>query len=85
MIETKAPSPTHCPQCDSDRIVPVVYGKPSQAMIEGQERGEIMLGAGGMYVGCPNRGCALCRYKWFDERVRLQSLARIVKNVAQKV
>ena len=47
-----------CPQCGSSNSIPIIYGKPSQALAEKAERGEVVLG------GCivtPDRNLFRCK------------------------
>ncbi len=38
------PSPTECPDCGSNAILPVCYGSPGPEMLDEARRGEIILG-----------------------------------------
>jgi len=39
------PDKPACPQCSqSDRVIPIVYGRPTKALLEQMGRGEIELG-----------------------------------------
>ena len=55
-----------CPKCDAAAVVPLVYGKPGPELIARAERGEVRLGIGVMFDGCPNRACKSCRHTWLE-------------------
>jgi hypothetical protein len=53
-----------CPKCSSGEVIPVVYGKPTDELVEQWRRGEVELG------GCCNREngpvwhCKACGNCW---------------------
>ncbi|MDI6719864.1 MAG: hypothetical protein QMD46_09670 [Methanomicrobiales archaeon] len=53
-----------CPNCGSDRVIPIRYGMPSCRMCEEEQKGRLILG------GCmPHRNnchCKACGHEWAD-------------------
>ena len=53
-----------CPQCDSKNIAVIEFGFPSPEMIEGSDRGEIVLGGCCVTEDDPEWHCKDCEYEW---------------------
>lgn len=55
-----------CPECGSDRVVPIVYGMPSSETFEKAERGEVAIGGCCLVhdpdgeLAMPDRSCRAC-------------------------
>ncbi|MCA1706318.1 MAG: hypothetical protein LC808_24855 [Actinobacteria bacterium] len=59
-----------CPNCGSERIVPMLFGLPAHQAGDAWERGELELG-GCMAWGDerdPHWHCKACGHEWFDGR-----------------
>jgi len=75
-----------CPQCGSERAVPIVYGMPGGETIEASERGELVLGGCVVSDDDPEWSCLGCWTQWSDaavwpgpppeEKARLQAKGR---------
>lgn len=50
-----------CPNCGSDKVVPIIFGKPGQELIESADRGEVKLGGCSMPASRPKRYCKDCK------------------------
>ena len=58
-------NPPKCPRCSSDEVLPIAYGMPSEEMFEEAERGEIVLGGCGRFIGLsPDYTCQNCGHEW---------------------
>jgi len=53
-----------CPECGSARTIPVVYGKPSDELVERWRKGEIQLGGCCRSEDGPTLHCPDCGYCW---------------------
>lgn len=51
-----------CPNCGSDRVLPVVYGLPSPELLDMAMQGFVMLG--GCSVGLSDWSCNYCHHEW---------------------
>ena len=60
---TTRPTP-HCPGCNSQRVVPIVFGYPTPDAMEAVEEGKIMLGGCIVEEGNPNWHCKDCDHEW---------------------
>ena len=58
-----------CPKCGSDATATIVYGFPSEELMEEAERGEVHLGGCCVTDNDPQWRCADCGYGWRDEAV----------------
>ena len=47
-----------CPHCGSSNNIPIIYGKPSDALLEKAEKGEVVLGG---CVMTPDRNLYRCK------------------------
>lgn len=59
--ETAAPP---CPSCNSERVVPIVFGYPGPAMLDQMEAGKIMLGGCLVDEDNPEWHCKDCEHDW---------------------
>ncbi len=59
--------PRRCPRCDSDEVVPILYGMPSPEMVEASRRGEMALGGCVVFPEAPNRTCRNCGHEWRED------------------
>ena len=53
-----------CPKCDSADVARIEYGFPSPEMIEGSDKGEIVLGGCCVEVNDPEWHCKDCEHEW---------------------
>ncbi len=53
-----------CPKCDSEKVVPIVYGFPTDETMEAARRGEVSLGGCIIMGDDPNRECQDCGHQW---------------------
>lgn len=53
-----------CPNCDSEEIIPIVYGLPGPEMMEESLRGEIALGGCIVFPDNPEWLCTNCEEAW---------------------
>lgn len=60
-----------CPQCQSKKLIQVVYGYPDPELMEQIKRGEVT--SGGCFVGefSPNWHCKNCGLEFFKTRDKL--------------
>ena len=55
---------THCPNCNSIKVIPIRYGLPSSAMLESQKRGKIACGGCVVNDDSNTRHCTSCEHSW---------------------
>ena len=53
-----------CPKCDSDKVVQIVFGYPSDELFESADRGEVSLGGCCVEVDDPEWHCDDCENEW---------------------
>lgn len=53
-----------CPKCQSKNIAAIVFGFPSPEMIEGEDKGDIVLGGCCVEVDDPEWRCKDCEHEW---------------------
>lgn len=53
-----------CPECGSDRVVPIVYGLPDGELTGAFLRGEAAIGGCLVTGDDPSRACRACGHKW---------------------
>jgi hypothetical protein len=53
-----------CPSCDTDNVVPIVYGYPDPETMESSERGELSLGGCCVTENDPEWHCKKCEHEW---------------------
>ena len=57
-------APSRCPRCNSDEVVPILYGMPSPEMVEESRAGRVALGAREAWPEAPDWRCVVCAYEW---------------------
>ena len=62
-----------CSRCDSEDVVYIVYGYPSEEMVERSLRGDVVLGSSTVWPEAPNRTCQQCGYEWAKKKVLRRS------------
>ncbi|MDQ3315997.1 MAG: hypothetical protein M3522_01540 [Actinomycetota bacterium] len=55
---------TACPKCGSEDGLPIIYGMPSEEMVEESIAGLVALGGCAFWPGSPNRTCSNCGHDW---------------------
>ena len=60
-----------CPRCASQDVIWVVYGLPSEEMIEESIAGRVALGGCAVWPGSPNHTCRNCGHEWRTEEAGL--------------
>jgi predicted Zn-ribbon and HTH transcriptional regulator len=55
---------TRCPQCHSEDLVRIVYGMPSEEMVEESVAGRVALGGCLVWPDAPDYTCQNCGYEW---------------------
>ena len=64
MIDRNEPNRNRrCPECGSERVVPIVYGFPTPELERRAERGEVALG-GCLLPADATRYCSDCDSEW---------------------
>lgn len=53
-----------CPKCNSQKIVPIIYGMPCFELAEKENNGEVKLGGCVGLEGNPKWHCKNCEYEW---------------------
>ena len=59
-----------CPSCDSNNVVPIVYGMPGSELMEQAERGEVILGGCVVTDNDPGLYCKDCGSEFYQEEGR---------------
>jgi hypothetical protein len=60
-----------CPRCSSDEVLRVVYGLPSEEMIEESIAGRVLLGGCVVWPEAPDWQCVVCGHEWRGDEARL--------------
>ena len=55
---------TRCPRCNSEDVVPIVYGYPGDELTEASMRGEVALGGCVVFPDAPEYTCKNCGHEW---------------------
>ena len=55
-----------CPECQSETVVPIVYGKPGPELRDRADRREVKLGGCIVMPDAANRFCFDCNTRWLD-------------------
>ena len=68
-MKRKAP---RCPECGSEKTVPILYGYPAPDAFESEKRGEVILGGCIVSKFSPKWHCNDCGNNWgsIEERFR---------------
>ena len=53
-----------CPGCQSDEVIPIVYGMPSEELLARQSEGRVIIGGSCVSFGNPRWFCKKCGKKW---------------------
>jgi hypothetical protein len=53
-----------CPKCQSENVLDIMYGYPSNEAIKKRDRGEIVLGGCCIDRNNPRWACDRCNYRW---------------------
>ena len=53
-----------CPTCNSEQVIPIVYGFPSSKLIEEADKGLAALGGCVVDANNPKWKCMACKRKW---------------------
>lgn len=56
-----------CPSCNSNNVVPIVYGMPASELMEQAERGEVKLGGCVVTGEDPGLYCQDCGREFYKE------------------
>ena len=56
-----------CPQCGSDKVVPVIYGMPTSELDDDEKAGKVRLGGCCVSLDSPDLACNNCGLKWSDQ------------------
>ncbi|MHC4469600.1 MAG: hypothetical protein ACYTDY_00290 [Planctomycetota bacterium] len=59
--------PESCPECGSERVVPIVYGLPTDEALEMAEQGRFRLGGCCVTGNDPKWGCLDCAWPFTEE------------------
>ena len=72
-----------CPECKSNKTVPILYGYPAPDAMAAAMSGEIMLG--GCVIDFPqaDRGCLECGYKWSKQLLPGKSIKKVRYKVSE--
>ena len=64
VTDLQRPPNIKCPKCQSERVVPIVYGFPSDEMLELIASGEVEPGGCCVQLGQPQFTCRECGHDW---------------------
>jgi len=62
-------SPPACPRCNSDEVIPIVYGMPSPQLVEESRAGRVALSGRVVWPEAPKWRCVACGLEWRDEEL----------------
>ncbi len=57
-------TPTTCPRCHSDEVLPIVYGMPGPELVEESIAGRVALGGCMVWPEAPEWRCVACDHEW---------------------
>jgi len=57
-------SKPRCPLCDSDEVLPILYGLPGPEMVKEAEEGRIAIGGCIVDPDYPTSRCEKCGHQW---------------------
>ena len=57
-------SKPRCPLCDSDEVLPILYGLPGPEMVKEAEEGKIAIGGCIVDPDYPTSRCEKCGHEW---------------------
>ena len=55
-----------CPRCGANAGIPIIYGYPSEEMLEADKANEIRLGGCCITDDDPDRVCTQCDHRWSE-------------------
>ena len=61
-----------CSRCGSNDVLYIVYGYPSEEMVERSLRGDVELGCSTIWPEAPDRVCQQCGYEWRTKKILRQ-------------
>lgn len=75
-----------CPECGSNRTVPIIYGVPDSRLIELSESGKIIFGGDYLIDDQihPDYGCLECEYHWAKELLSADKVLKIRYKVMEQ-
>jgi hypothetical protein len=53
-----------CPQCQSKKVIPIIYGMPTEETFNEAESGKVILGGCCISEGSPEWHCTDCEYQF---------------------
>jgi len=53
-----------CPRCHSEDVVRIVYGEPTEEMVEESMAGRVALGGCVVWPDAPDYTCQNCGHEW---------------------
>ncbi len=53
-----------CPRCQSDEVLRIAYGMPSEEMVRESIAGRVAFGGCLVWPEAPDRTCRACGYEW---------------------
>ena len=60
-----------CPRCQSDEVLPIVYGLPTPETVEVSAAGRVALGGCMIWPEAPDWRCEVCGHEWRQEEAGL--------------
>ena len=57
-------TPSRCPRCNSDEVIPILYGTPSPEMVEESRAGRVALAGRMVWPEAPDWRCVVCGHEW---------------------
>jgi hypothetical protein len=62
--ESKKKTKRICPECNSQEVVPILYGMPTAQAAEEEEKGKLFIGGCCIYEDSPKWHCKACGNEW---------------------
>ena len=56
--------PKQCPVCQSNQVIPIIYGMPNADLVMKDAAGEAVIGGVATYAYSPEWHCNACRHQW---------------------
>jgi hypothetical protein len=53
-----------CPKCNSEKVIPIVYGLPTDDAFKAADEGKVVLGGCIVHDDRPFWHCSNCEYDW---------------------
>lgn len=66
-----------CPFCESEEIIPIIYGLPGVELLEAAERGDVELGGCEVYYANEKHFCRECEKKWSHFTLSADQIVKI--------